>query len=137
MTALINTETKTVERKGKYGGVRSITTKQKAPKARKVKKIKATRVLKAKPKKVAKVAVPKKPGVIDAIVEVLRTEGGISLADLSTKIAKKFPDRNADGLAKTCRVQLQRLPLPKEDGGRGIKVKRVKQEGTNAKLYLI
>jgi hypothetical protein len=134
--ALINTEIKIAESKGKFGGVRKITTKAKAPK---VKKAKAKNVAKAKkPAKVktAKTKAPK-PGVIDAIIAVLKEPDGISLADLSTKIAKKFPDRDPAGLAKTCRAQIQRLPTPKEKGGRGIKVKKVKQEGTRVKLYLI
>jgi hypothetical protein len=137
---LVPTKTKIVE--SKAGRVRRITTKYKAPK--KGKKIKATRVLKTTPKKTAaKPAKAKAPkatkgvGVIDTIVELLRTEGGISLVDLTAKVAKRFGDRDPASLAKTCRAQLQRLPQPKEQGGRGIKVKKVKQEGTRVKLYLI
>jgi hypothetical protein len=127
---LLPVKTKIVKRA--KGDVRSITTKFKAPKPKKTAKKK---VAKAKP---AKAAAPKKPGVIDAIVEVLRaSEDGISLVDLTAKIAKKFPQRDPAGLAKTCRAQLQRLPLPVKDGGRGIKVKKVTQEGTRVKLYLI
>ena len=51
------------------------------------------------------------------------------------KVQKKFPDRKADGLAKTCRVQMNRLSKSKEEGGRSLKVKREKQEGTRGLLY--
>ena len=59
------------------------------------------------------------------------------MLDLTAKVAKRFGDRDPAGLAKTCRAQLQRLPQPKEAGGRGIKVKKVRQEGTRVKLYMI
>jgi hypothetical protein len=35
----------------------------------------------------------------------------------------------------TCRVQMNRLSKSKEEGGRSLKVKRAKQEGTRGLLY--
>jgi hypothetical protein len=40
----------------------------------------------------------------------------------------------ADGIAKTCRFQMNRLSKSKEEGGRNLKVKTAKQEGTRALL---
>jgi hypothetical protein len=98
----------------------------------KITRNKITTTWKADKAKKAKVA--KAPGVIDTIVAVLK-DGGGSLETIVAKVQKKFPDRKADGLAKTCRVQMNRLSKSKEEGGRSLKVKREKQEGTRGLLY--
>ena len=72
--------------------------------------------------------------MIDTIVEVLKAGGG-SMQTIIAKVQKKFPDRKGDGVAKTCRGQMNRLSKSKEEGGRGLKVKRAKQEGTRGLLY--
>lgn len=76
----------------------------------------------------------KKPGVIDTIVSLLQAGGGTA-EQIATKLAKKFPDRDAEGLSKTVRAQLQRLSLPQKEGGRGLKIKRVKVEDSNQMMY--
>lgn len=145
-TELVHVKT-TITKRGKKADapVRSIKSVFKAPKVKKAKVKKARKPATKPAAKLAKSTTAKGPakgtikgeGVIDTIIAVLKAEGGISLVDLTAKIAKKFPQRDAAGLFKTCRAQIQRLPQPKEAGGRGIKVKKVKQEGTRVKLYLI
>lgn len=95
-------------------------------------------VAKTKGKKAAKkAATPKKdraPGVIDRIVEVLGS-GKNTAAQIAEKVAKRFPDREPEGIAATVKIQVTRLSKPKGEGGRGLKIKREKQEGTNELLY--
>ena len=97
-------------------------------------------VAKSKGKKAAKkTAAPKKdkaPGVIDRIVEVLQS-GKNTAAQIAEKVAKRFPDREPEGIAATVKIQVTRLSKPKGEGGRGLKIKRDKQEGTNELLYSI
>jgi hypothetical protein len=54
---------------------------------------------------------PKGPGVIDTIVEVLKASGG-TVAEITGKVAKKFPDRKTEQLTSTVRAQMNRLKLP-------------------------
>lgn len=76
----------------------------------------------------------KGPGVIDTIVTLLEGKGG-TIADLAEKLASKFPDKDADGLKSTLKIQVNRLSKPKTEGGRGLKIKREKMEGTNELFY--
>lgn len=78
----------------------------------------------------------KGPGVIDTIVTLLQGGGG-TIEDIAAKLAKKFPDRKLDGLTATTKIQMSRLQTPKNAGGRGLKIKRDKTEGSNALVYRI
>jgi hypothetical protein len=62
---------------------------------------------KATPAKKGK-APPARVGVIDEICAILGNGGG-SVADIVTKLSKKFPDRSAEGLTATVRTQMSRL----------------------------
>jgi hypothetical protein len=81
---------------------------------------------KAKPKAAAKVKAKTKtdkaPGVIDTIVSVLEAGGG-TVEEIAKKVAAKFPDRDAKGIANTVKIQVGRLQKSKEQGGRGLKIK--------------
>lgn len=99
----------------------------------------ATKTSKKAPKvKKTKVAGEKKsgPGVIDTIVEILQNKGG-TVEQITEKLAKKFPDKSADGLKATVKIQVNRLSKPKDEGGRGLKVKKESVEGSNEKHYFI
>jgi hypothetical protein len=109
---------------------RAVETTFRKPKAKKTAKPKKHKGLKsAKPPKG-----PKGPGVIDTIVAILQAGGG-TLQAITAKVQKKFPDRKGAGIAKTCRVQMNRLPRSKKEGGRALNLKRAKQEGTRGLLY--
>jgi hypothetical protein len=97
--------------------------------AAKITRNKIKETVKAKKAKVAKA-----PGVIDVIVALLK-DGGGTIEALSTKLAKKFPDRKAEGLSATIRVQMNRLPKGKDEGGRGLKVKKDRAEGERQVHY--
>lgn len=66
---------------------------------------------------------PRKPGVIDAIKELL--EDGYTVDEFVVKLAERFPDREADGMKNTVKCQLARLPknmnrpITKTDAGSG------------------
>lgn len=77
---------------------------------------------------------PRKPGVIDAIVDILSNGGG-TIAKMAEKLAKKFPDRDAAGLLSTLKIQVNRLSKSKDEGGRNLKIKRDKVEGSNELSY--
>lgn len=51
----------------------------------------------------------KGPGVIDTIIEILRTGGG-TVAEMAVRLAAAFPDRDATGMTSTIRTQINRLP---------------------------
>jgi hypothetical protein len=99
--------------------------------------VKHTTVRKAK-KQVATAAkvskVPKGLGVIDTIVAVLQAGGG-TIPEIVAAVHKKVPDRKAEQLTATVRVQMARLKLPKEDGGRSLKVKKNREEGERQVHY--
>lgn len=86
----------------------------------------------AKAKKAPKVKADKKPGVIDTIVAVLK-DGGGTIKEIAAKVAKKFPDREADGILATTKIQMNRL----QGEPRNLKIKATAQEGTNEKTYKI
>jgi hypothetical protein len=100
--------------------------------------VKHTTVRKAK-KQVATAAkvskVPKGLGVIDTIVAVLQAGGGTIPEIVAAAVHKKVPDRKAEQLTATVRVQMARLKLPKEDGGRSLKVKKNREEGERQVHY--
>lgn len=78
---------------------------------------------------------PKKPGVIDAIVAALEGKGG-TINAIAEKVAKKFPDRDAEGIKATVKIQVNRLQKSKEDGGRNLKIQSEQAgEGSNEKRY--
>ena len=79
---------------------------------------------------------PKGPGVIDTIVDVLQNKGG-TVEQITEKVAKKFPDKSADGIKATVKIQVNRLSKSKDEGGRGLKIKREKVEGSNELHYYI
>lgn len=102
---------------------------------------KSAKVAKSNPKKAPKAKAPKapkekKPGVIDTIVDVLKS-GKNTAAAIAEKVAKKFPDRDPEGIAATVKIQVTRLAKAEGEGGRGLKIKREKQEGTNELIYFI
>lgn len=78
----------------------------------------------------------KKPGVIDTIATVLQ-DGGGTVEQIAAKVAKKFPDRNVESITSTVKIQVSRLARPKDQGGRSLKVKDEKLEGTNEKKYWV
>lgn len=97
---------------------------------------KAAKAKKTTTKKPAGEKKPKGPGVIDTIVDVLQNKGG-TVEQITEKVAKKFPDKAVDGIKATVKIQVNRLSKPKAEGGRGLKVKREKIEGTNELHYFI
>lgn len=114
-----------------------------APVEQKEKKTMAknAKVAKSAPKKAPKAKAPKvqkekKPGVIDTIVTVLQS-GKNTASAIAEKVAKKFPDRDPEGIAATVKIQVTRLAKAEGEGGRGLKIKREKQEGTNELIYYI
>jgi hypothetical protein len=52
----------------------------------------------------------KRPGVVDAIANMLYSRKGVTLDEAVAELAKQFPDRKADGMRVTVRCQLNRLP---------------------------
>lgn len=105
------------------------TTEGKKNMAKKAKVAKAKKAPKATKEKVNK-----GPGVIDTIVTVLQAGGG-SVQAIAEKVVKKLPDREVEKVLATVKIQMTRLMKPKADGGRALKIKREKQEGTNELLY--
>jgi len=79
---------------------------------------------------------PKGPGVIDTIVDVLKNGGG-TITEIAAKVHKQFKDRELDGITATVKIQVNRLMLPKEKGGRNLKIKRERTEGSNVLVYKI
>jgi hypothetical protein len=83
---------------------------------------------KSKPVKVAKSKEEKKPGVIATIVELIKA-GPITKEQIVKQLAKRFPDRDAESMAKTVNVQIPgRIAKEKnlklvEVEGKGWKVK--------------
>lgn len=49
------------------------------------------------------------PGVIDTILECMGRDKGAAVEEMVEVLAKRFPDRSADGMRKTVRVQTSRL----------------------------
>lgn len=84
-------------------------------------------------KKQATTTANKGPGVIDTIVSVLAA-GTYTAQEIADKVATKT-GRKADKVLSTVKIQMTRLTQPKKDGGRGLKIKRIKQEGTNVLKY--
>jgi hypothetical protein len=99
---------------------RSISTTVKHTTLRKAKKDAKTAI------KVAKIE--KCLGVIDTIVDVLKAGGG-TIPEIVAAVHKKVPGREPAKLTATVRAQMNRLKLSKEEGGRGLKVKKARAEG--------
>jgi hypothetical protein len=67
------------------------------------------------------VSVPKKEGVIASIIEIISRERCASTAEILEVLVKKFPDRDADGMKATIRIQANRNATSKErDEKRGL-----------------
>lgn len=65
--------------------------------------------LKSKKEKTAKAPKEKKPGVIATIIEILSNASSshpVTKETIAHKLAKAFPDRDAEGMAKTVNVQV-------------------------------
>ena len=61
----------------------------------------------AVPAKAGKKAKDAGPGVIASILEFIQgTKSGISQAQIAEKLAKRFPDKQADGMVKTVKAQI-------------------------------
>jgi hypothetical protein len=100
-----------------------------AKKPKKETTVSKTTSKKAPAKKAA--AKAKEPGVIDTIVKILQSGGG-TVEQIAAKLKKAFPDRKADGLKATVKIQMTRLA---DDKKRKLKIKREKVEGTNELSY--
>jgi len=91
----------------------------------------------AKKTNVAKSAGPQKVGVIETLIETLKhagslTKKGYTVEQLTAALAKKFPDRKADAMKATIKIQLSRLPRDKKAN-----VKSEQVESSNNKVYWI
>lgn len=85
-----------------------------------------------KPKKEAKSKVPKAPkeardGVIKTILTCMQQDGGASAEEIIEVLKKKFPEKKADGMMTTIRIQVSRLP-----GRLGFTLKKDKVDGRGA-----
>ena len=60
------------------------------------------------------VGLPKKVGVIAAIVECIEKEKGATVDETLAVLVKKFPDRPADGMRKTAMIQSNKQKTSKE-----------------------
>jgi hypothetical protein len=90
------------------------TTRKKAP----AKKASAKTAKKSTKKPVG---VLKKEGVIATIVETISRERGASSTEILENLVKKFPDRDADGMKATIRIQAAKNATSKErDEKRGL-----------------
>lgn len=114
------------------------TSVAKAPAPRKTKKEKTVaknvKLAKASNKKASTKSEKKGVGVIDSIVAILQ-DGGGTVMQIAQKVAKKT-NREYEKVLATCKIQMNRLEKPKKEGGRGLKIKRVKkEEGSNELIY--
>lgn len=106
-----------------------------APRKTKEKKVaKTAKLAKASNKKASTKPEKKGVGVIDSIVAILQ-DGGGTVMQIAQKVAKKT-NREYEKVLATCKIQMNRLEKPKKEGGRGLKIKRVKkEEGSNELIY--
>lgn len=52
----------------------------------------------------------RKPGVIDAIANILSNENGATVDEAVKQLHEMFPDRESDGMKNTVKCQINRLP---------------------------
>jgi hypothetical protein len=91
-----------------------IETAKKAPAKKSVKKSAKKTAAKKNGSTKREVSVPKKIGVIASIVETISRERGASTEEILEVLVKKFPDRDADGMKATIRIQANRNATSKE-----------------------
>ena len=123
-TENMSTKTETKGKKGKKGKAEEETKATKAPPAPTKEEEAAPKTKKGKPEKAAGAD---GQGVIGSIIEFLEKateKNPISKKELAEKLAKRFPDRDADGMAKTINVQVpsrlkaaKNLNIQKNDKG--------------------
>jgi len=68
-----------------------------------------------KSKRVAKPRQGGRPGVIATIAELLKTKGGVTIDEIVARLAKAFPDRDADGMRTTAKIQVKRQGAKRRD----------------------
>jgi hypothetical protein len=91
------------------------TAPKKSPKKAPAKKTTAKKTAAKRP-----VGLPKKVGVIAAIVECISKEKGSTVDETLAVLVKKFADRNPDGMRKTAMIQSNKQKTSKEAvDGRG------------------
>jgi hypothetical protein len=100
------------------------TATKKSPKKRTTKKAADAAMKRVIAKKSASakrpVGLPKKVGVIAAIVECISKEKGSTIDETLAVLVKQFPDRAADGMRKTAMIQSNKQKTSKEAvDGRG------------------
>lgn len=86
-------------------------------------------------KKAKKAKAERGPGVISTLIELLKKAGelqtkGKTVDELTEALAKRFPERKADAMKSTVKIQLSRLPAEGK-----LKVKSEKEEGKPTRYW--
>lgn len=72
------------------------------------------------------VVLHRKPGIISCVVELMSRPEGASQAEIHAELVKRFPDREAAGMLKTCKIQSRKLCTSVEENPkRGLVFKAV------------
>ena len=102
---------------GKKERTETMAKKKKTKKGKKSKGVVDAPKTKKEKKTTKKSSGPKKPGVIASILEFIQEHGPISKEGILKRLAKRFPEREPESMAKTINVQVpSRLNSDKSAG---------------------